>query len=103
MPAVRLPQSIQEIQSAAKLIADTAYPDLKVSPSRRLAASYEEDRKLVAGWLATIAPLGAITAVDLITQADHCLAKSHEQLQSLRPGKVANLIARRTWVGAKNS
>jgi hypothetical protein len=101
MPAVRLPQSLQEIHAAAKIIADAAYPDLKVSPSPALAKAYEEDRKLVAGWLATLAPLGAITHVDLVTQADLCLAKSHEQLQSLRPGRVASLLARRSWVGAK--
>jgi hypothetical protein len=101
MPAVRLPQSIQEIRAAAKLITDTAYPDKASSPSRQLWAAYDGDTRLVAGWLGTIAGLGAIHHVDLVTQAELCLAASSEQLQSLRPSKVASLIARRSWVGAK--
>ena len=101
MPAVRLPQSIQEMNACARVIVNYAYPDLKVSPSRKLAKEYEEDRKLLVGWLGSIAAFGAIQHVDLVTQAELCLNSSSSQLQALRPSKVASLIARRvSWLGA---
>lgn len=101
MPAVRLPQSVQEIYAAAQLIVDSAYPDLKISPSRQIAQCYDLDRRHVARWLSSIAPLGAVMQVDLVTHAELCLNTSTEHLQSLRPSRVASLIARRSWVGAK--
>ena|SRR5579885_2129372 len=101
MPAVRLPQSIQEIRAAARVIVDDAYPDHGISLPPKLVRAYQSDQKLVAGWLGTIAPLGAIMHVDLVTQAELCLAASTEQLQALRPSRVATLIARRGWVGAR--
>ena len=100
MPAVRLPQSHKEIRAAAKIITDMAYLDITGSSSRVIARGYESDRRLVAGWLATIAPLGAIMHVDLVTQAELCLSASTEQLQALRPSQVANLIARKYWMRA---
>jgi hypothetical protein len=101
MPAVRLPQSVQEIYAASQLIVDSAYPDLKVSPSRKMAQCYDSDRRHVARWLASIAPLGAVMHVDLVTAAELCLNTSSEHLQSLRPSRVALLLARRSWVGTK--
>ena len=98
MPAIRLPQSHKEIRAAAKIITDTAYIDITGSTSRVIGRGYETDRRLVAGWLAAIAPLGAIMQVDLVTQAELCLNASTEQLQALRPSQVANLIARRYWM-----
>lgn len=98
MPAIRLPQSHKEIRSAAKIITDMAYLDLSGSNSSLITRGYEADKKLVAGWLATIAPLGAIMQVDLVTQAELCLSASTDQLQSLRPSQVANLIARKYWM-----
>lgn len=100
MPAIRLPQSIQEINAAAKQIVDTAYPDLTASGSTQLFKDYESDRKLVAGWLATIAGLGAISHQDLITQSAQCLSKSSVQLHALMPGRIALILNRRTWVKA---
>ncbi len=101
MPAVRLPQSLQEIHSTARLIVDSAYPDLKLSPSRQMAQCYDSDRRHVARWLASMAPLGAVMQVDLVTSAELCLNTSSEHLQALRPSRVALLIARRSWIGAK--
>ena len=98
MPAIRLPQSHKEIRAAAKIITDTAYLDFSGSTSNVILRGYEQDKKLVAGWLATIAPLGAIMHVDLVTQAELCLSASTEQLQALRPSQVANLIARKYWM-----
>jgi hypothetical protein len=98
MPAIRLPQSHKEIRAAAKIITDTAYVDISANTSKVIARGYDADRRLVAGWLATIAPLGAIMQVDLVTQAELCLAASTEQLQALRPSQVANLIARKYWM-----
>jgi len=98
MPAVRLPQSHKEIRAAARIIADTAYSEIDVNTARVITRGYENDKKLVAGWLAKIAPLGAIMHVDLVTQAELCLSSSTEQLQALRPSQVANLIARKNWM-----
>jgi hypothetical protein len=75
-----------------------AYLDMSGSTSNVISRGYETDKKLVAGWLATIAPLGAIMQVDLVTQAELCLAASTDQLQALRPSQVANLIARKYWM-----
>lgn len=102
MPAVRLPQSIQEINAAAKQIVDTAYPDLTASGSTKLFKDYEADQKLVAGWLATIAALGALSHPDLVTQAAHCLSQSSSQLHALMPGRIALILNRRTWVKASS-
>ena len=97
MPAVRLPQSIQEIRAAAKVIVNDAYPENGPMLPTKMFKSYDTDKKLVAGWLGTIAPLGAIMYPDLVTQSELCLSASTEQLQSLRPSRVATLIARRSW------
>jgi len=98
MPAVRLPQSLPEIRAAAKVIVNDAYPENGKMLPQKLVKSYDLDRRLVMGWLATIAPLGAIMQPDLVTQAELCLSASTEQLQSLRPSRVATLIARRSWM-----
>jgi hypothetical protein len=75
-----------------------AYLDISGSSSKIISRGYDSDKRLVAGWLATIAPLGAIMHVDLVTQAELCLAASTDQLQALRPSQVANLIARKYWM-----
>jgi hypothetical protein len=98
MPPVRLPQTHNEIRAASKIITDMAYLDLEANVSPVIARGYESDRKLVAGWLSTLAPLGAIMHVDLVTQAELCLSASKDQLQALRPSQVANLIARKYWM-----
>ncbi|MEA2553806.1 MAG: hypothetical protein QOJ65_1982 [Fimbriimonadaceae bacterium] len=94
---------MQQINAAAKMVVDLAYPDRLMYKQPHLVNSYLKDKELIVGWFTALCPLGAITQLDLISYVNLCINAGSEQLQSLRPLQVVNLISRRSWVYAQSA